>query len=630
MLNSLKLIANRISFGTHVATVLDYLNWYRRAKDNTRMEKSSLFAEYIISACWRKMERRIGHWAAVGLIYNLSKLTPLMLSQWLPSLTVEDPATRQKDFRLSSYLLMLERSNSLEKIVKFHKYDIPSNAVQIGTEMKIVLPYLHQRFHNSPCNLYTKETVIEFHHLFVGTLLYYASSLRDLRKVHEDKKQGDTEIDSTIQAFIRSITDCEVKASKMKRSRREGDNVETSSESQILEALKNYFDGESNKTPSSPDEVTIEAMMEQKKKKLEWLANLKSYLGRELDASPSSPNEVMPEAAGKGKQTEKMKSELAKLKRYLDKLDEKWNAMPSSPDVVKPEVKPKDELHRLVRAVLASCRLLNAILGSGAFQRHIKFLVSNKLLTIPSDRYQKDYYNFSLEKKISWQQFRRTRTSVPLTVRESSNPDSEDGANNCDMDLEIDQDPFEIAHQDQIIMAIQGWMKLFVQHLHAKGVLESFARNREKEIPIEIKVYGIKSPKKPLPLPTWEVLDGIIRSSLQDKTPEEQDDVIKIFQSHVQSSDCHSSMAPTNNDNTAKAQTSGKGLLLGRNNIFSVIRDILTQEAKTKPRYYNIHCEVALASLVAASRSTLGVKSYAGEEFVTELSVGLQVILFFS
>jgi hypothetical protein len=69
-----------------VATVLAYLNWYRRAEDNERQDGSTLFAEYIISACWHKMERRIGHWAAVGLIHNLTLMSGFMLSERLSRL----------------------------------------------------------------------------------------------------------------------------------------------------------------------------------------------------------------------------------------------------------------------------------------------------------------------------------------------------------------------------------------------------------------------------------------------------------------------------------------------------------------------------------------------------------------
>jgi hypothetical protein len=75
------------------------------------MMRSTFFAEYIISACWHKMERRIGHWAAVGLMYNLCKL---MGESVLSLLVVEDevPVAKQSDVKLSMYLWNLGEKRS--------------------------------------------------------------------------------------------------------------------------------------------------------------------------------------------------------------------------------------------------------------------------------------------------------------------------------------------------------------------------------------------------------------------------------------------------------------------------------------------------------------------------------------
>ena len=230
-------------------------------------------------------------------------------------------------------------------------------------------------------------------------------------------------------------------------------------------------------------------------------------------------------------------------------------------------------------------------------------------LRIPSDSSQKDFYDFSQLKDIPWQGFRR----VPKTVGESDggdNQDSEDIANNCDEELERDQDPFAMFQDEEVSLAIQGWMKLFVQHLHAKSILETFARHGGKEI--DIKVYGLSPPENSLLLPTWEALKTIIRFSLQDKTIQEQDDVINLFLSHFQAS-----------DNMAMAQTDNDDPSVGKNNIFSMVSDIIARRAETRARYYRMHCEVALAGLVAASRSPVGVAPYANKEIVDKLNVGL-------
>ena len=103
----------------------------------------------------------------------------------------------------------------------------------------------------------------------------------------------------------------------------------------------------------------------------------------------------------------------------------------------------------------------------------------------------------------------------------------------------MDQDPFIISNGEEISLAIQGWVKLFIQHLHAKSILESFARRGGNEVPIELKIYGINSPENRLDrlqLPTWDALEIIIRSSLQNMTTDEQDKYINVFQSYFSNS----------------------------------------------------------------------------------------------
>ena len=79
----------------------------------------------------------------------------------------------------------------------------------------------------------------------------------------------------------------------------------------------------------------------------------------------------------------------------------------------------------------------------------------------------------------------------------------------------------------------------------------------------------------------------------------------------------------TNDNNTATTtQTEGDGSSLGGHSIFRVVSDIIGKRAKDT--YYNMHCEVALASLVAACKHPdLKVSHYVDNEVIVELAVGL-------
>jgi hypothetical protein len=164
-----------------VATVRDYLGWYRSANAEQRTEGSTKFAEYIVSACWKKMEWRIGHWASVGLMYCLSevKLDQKRVShQW--QIKREVLATKKSDIKLSLYLQAMMRNESLEMVLSYYEYDIPFNATippkDDITQAKIVLPGLQRLCVTDPRDLYNDTTAIEFHHLLVATMLSYANA----------------------------------------------------------------------------------------------------------------------------------------------------------------------------------------------------------------------------------------------------------------------------------------------------------------------------------------------------------------------------------------------------------------------------------------------------------------------
>jgi hypothetical protein len=503
------------------------------------------------------MERRIGHWAAVGLMYNLSEIKDESLS-----FDDEAPDTKQIDFKLSLYLQAMA-GESLVKILKFHPLVIPSDTIlpegdSTGTE--IVLPCLQRLCQETPHSIYNKETVIEFHHLLVATMLCYARSLRGLRKAHEmQSKQNAMNSKGKSTRKETNLRGNDERKSRMARNTR-GDELD-------IEDLMETFDA--------------------------------------LATRPAVSEEEEEETKGKEKEEEeetKRKEEEAKRKEEEEEAKRKEE-----------EAKRKEDA---ARGLFIISRLLNAILVSGAFQRHIRCLVKNKCLSIPMDMHQEHFRKFAETKDIPWQQSRKIQTEMFQSLRpeESDSIAESEGTRSS---REGDQDPFEINNDEDVIMAIQGWVKLFVQHLHAKSILESFARRGTRDISIDIKVYGVGPSQNPLPLPSWEDLEKIIRSSLQNKKIEEQDNMIEVFRSHFQTS----SDNIAKDDNAAMAHSSRSS---GKNPIFTVISDIITQKAKTRPRYYNIHCEAALAGLVSASMDPANALApYADNDFIAELLVGL-------
>src|SRR6202789_378280 len=379
MLISLEFITNRISFGTHVVTVWDYLNWYRVANSKERQNGSTMFAEYLVSACWRKMERRIGHWASVGLMQQLHAILPRQLS----SSPIHDQSFRnatRSDFRLSVYLQALGKADNLKKILACHQ----SFFNLTGSNKNQLLPYLQLQSKADPHNLYNKDTFLEFHHLLVASLIYYAISLRELRIFHT--------VDMGIGRLIKLIIDYEKKPAKELKKhnanvafehfgiveeseeRKEG-NLETK-DPEFSVQLKSLIDKEVNAMSSLDDIDTGET---EEEKLLKKISMLKSCLDGKLKKMPLSLDDVTPEAAEEAKQGEGMEKNLELLTKLKSYFDMKYMTLSSLSATNR-----KDKL----ASVFSSGRFLNTLLVSGAFQRHIEMLVTRGLLTFPHDALQ--------------------------------------------------------------------------------------------------------------------------------------------------------------------------------------------------------------------------------------------------
>src|ERR1700678_3010439 len=235
--------------------------------------------------------------------------------------------------------------------------------------------------------------------------------------------------------------------------RQEG-NLETK-DPEFSVQLKSLIDKEVNAMSSLDD---IDTGKTEEEKLLKKISMLKSCLDGKLKKMPLSLDDVTPEAAEEAKQGEGMEKNLELLTKLKSYFDMKYMTLSSlsatnSKGKVISATNRKDKL----TAVFLSGHFLNALLVSGAFQHHIEILVTCELLAFPSDALQTFYCNFAGEKTIPC---RQPCGGLPQTVREIGN---------ADLDPEDGQD--FIRPVGDMALAIQGWVKLFVQHHHAKSIL---------------------------------------------------------------------------------------------------------------------------------------------------------------
>ena len=162
-----------VSLPDHIATVCGYLNDYSQLPPQLRNQASERFFSYLTSVSWRKNHRRINRWVTVGLIVELAWAGAEPLSPQEEIEGVIQQITPKPDRRLASRLLDINQ-NTLNDIVGSWKYGHVRKLDNLLEKCKAGSPIL-----------YTMDTMDEFHHLLVATLVAYARTLQMVYKFSE-------------------------------------------------------------------------------------------------------------------------------------------------------------------------------------------------------------------------------------------------------------------------------------------------------------------------------------------------------------------------------------------------------------------------------------------------------------
>lgn len=189
-----------VSLADHVTTVRAYLNDYRKTESKSdRANMSSLFSDYITTACWRKMYRQMTHWATLGLIRTLALISDDQLKSAVQfQRDSPDVFDGKPDSRLASSLISLVKRydqtvpSALEAILAYHP-----------TAPKELSDLLSQCHEESPV-LYTQNTVEDFHHLLVASLIAYGSLLA--RIFDADGGTERLQLGTTVSVFARFLS----------------------------------------------------------------------------------------------------------------------------------------------------------------------------------------------------------------------------------------------------------------------------------------------------------------------------------------------------------------------------------------------------------------------------------------
>ena len=176
----------------HSAVVSDYLNEYHTTTLGDRLNLSNQFSYYLVLSCWRKLCRRMCHWAMISFVHTLFSLDEATC-QAISSTKAESPplSTSPADFRLAKLLTSLT-SNSLDSVMEI---------VQDNQNLRGSIPKLLSKCKNVEDKLYDDTTAMEFHRLFMAVLLTYAHTLSFLHFASQSQQKD-------IDAVVKSVVGC--------------------------------------------------------------------------------------------------------------------------------------------------------------------------------------------------------------------------------------------------------------------------------------------------------------------------------------------------------------------------------------------------------------------------------------
>jgi len=161
---------------------------------------SSLFSDYITATCWRKMYRRMVHWATLGFIKTLAEVPDDSLKlaggRNLDS-TLKDPKLAQRLIDLAKFPTLLQSVMA--------RYPNKSDEDHLSP--------LLTACQADPPVLYTLKTVRHFHRLLVSTLITYGFMLS---RIYDGESKDDVASFSILARLLSAILNSNALASHLR------------------------------------------------------------------------------------------------------------------------------------------------------------------------------------------------------------------------------------------------------------------------------------------------------------------------------------------------------------------------------------------------------------------------------
>jgi len=166
--------------------VEEFVNLHQDMRDKWQQRRlmSKQFTAYLVTRCYEKMRRRVGHWSSEGFIYYLGQVKVENLRNAVAQ--TDDMYTYMGWCNLDLCKAVAENLDQIQDHIINHcpsTYAVPQLTHLVSGCKRIVADSQEP----PQSNLYNESTCVEFHQLLVATLLAYGKALNELYDSRQKK-----------------------------------------------------------------------------------------------------------------------------------------------------------------------------------------------------------------------------------------------------------------------------------------------------------------------------------------------------------------------------------------------------------------------------------------------------------
>jgi hypothetical protein len=190
----------------------------RDGKLDARNDSFHNMMKYMVSRCWRKMDRRMAQWHSAGFMHHLTDISGI--EDIFHKYASGSSSPKRKDSTLARTIIDLHTSivTDNRQLPGFPSAGYPKLAAACE---EVLSPQ-----NDGQLRVYRSDTWLEFHHLLVDTLNGYIGALVKRSKLEKSMKDARKKCETQEKEWQRQDTERQQKEERMEKERQEEEQAE--------------------------------------------------------------------------------------------------------------------------------------------------------------------------------------------------------------------------------------------------------------------------------------------------------------------------------------------------------------------------------------------------------------------